>query len=305
MPGQAHRIAIGQIEAVRGDVQANVAAMTGMVREAQQRGAEMIAFPELSLTGYYIGKGFEDVAITLESEPMTQMRELAHDIDICFGFIEETPSALFYNSAVYLSEGRIRQLHRKVYLPTYGMFDERRYFGSGWNVGAFETDITRAAMLICGDAWHLPLPYLAAHDGADLLIIPSASSVEGLTDTTPSDRAWEMMCRSYALTLSCFVMFINFGGSDGNLTYWGGSLVAGPDGNLIAQSQTSGQDLVVADLDLGALRRQRIRLPFRRDDSLAYTLELGRRVMESKMHREPFYDEDVRPPSSMPPPKPR
>lgn len=297
------RIALGQITPKVADLAYNADLMAGRVEAARDAGCRMIVFPELALTGYLIDNRFSDAAILLDSDTMQRFRKLSRDIDICFGFIEETTTSLFYNSAAYLCEGKIRHLHRKIYLPTYGLFDEKRYYGSGWDVSAFETGVRRSAMLICGDAWHLPLPYMAAHDGADVLLILAASSKQGLAETTSSERAWESMCCSYALTLSCFVVFANFGGNSGEYEYWGGSFVAGPDGNLIAQSSTAGEDLLMVDLDLSKLRKQRIRLPFRRDDSLAYTLQLGQRILDAKIKRDAFYGEvDT---DQAPPPKPR
>lgn len=300
------RIALGQISTKIGDTEHNAELMAQRIAAARDAGCRAIIFPELALTGYVIDRRFSDAATMLDSDIMKRFRELSRSIDVCFGFIEETRTSLFYNSAVYLCEGRIRHLHRKIYLPTYGPFDEKRYYGSGWDVSAFESTVSRSALLICGDAWHLPLPYLAAHDGADLLIIIAASSKQGLSDTTSCERAWEWMCRSYALTLSCFVIFVNRAGSDGEHDYWGGSFVIGPDGNLVVQSQTEEDDLLIADVDLAWLRRQRVKLPFRRDDSLAYTLQLGQRIVEAKIQRDTFYadTEDIEITQS-PPAKPR
>lgn len=303
MSPQPRRVAIGQIDNRCGDLEHNAEVMRHQIDAAREAGCELIVFPELSLTGYLIDDRFADAAIMLHGDMMERFRAMSKPIDICLGFIEETPSSLFFNSAAYLADGKIKHLHRKVYPPTYGMFNERRYFAAGWDVSAFDTRIARSAVLICGDAWHLPLPYMAAHDGADVLLILAASSRQGLADTTPCEKAWEWMCRSYALTLSCFVVFANRSGNDGKLDFWGGSFVVGPDGNLIAQSQTAGADLVVADLDIAQLRRQRIKLPFRRDDSLAYTLQLGQRVMASKVNRDAFYGDPDTPRS--PPPTPR
>jgi predicted amidohydrolase len=283
------RLAIGQIPSHPADLEGNLETMTEAVGRAKEHEAQIIAFPELALTGYLADKRFVDVAIGTDGEVMNRFRELSRDIDILLGFIEETPTSLFYNAAAYLRHGRLIHLHRKIYLPTYGPFDERRYYGAGWDVSAFDTDVARSAVLICGDAWHVPLPYMAAHDGADVIYVIAASSVEGLGETTSAERAWERMCRSYALTLSCYVVFVNFGGRQGDHHYWGGSFVVGPDGNLVAQSQTDEPDLVFADLDREALRQQRVKLPFRRDDSLQYTLQLGQRVLESKTMRDKYY----------------
>jgi len=274
----------------RSDVAGNLERIAEVVERAEGAGVNHLVFPELAVTGYLVDQTFSEAAMKLDGPEVDRLRQLSRNLDLSVGLIEETASALFYNSAIFLERGKIRHVHRKVYPPTYGMFDERRYFAAGWDVAAYDTDHGRVAMLVCGDAWHLPLPYLAAHDGADVLFILAASSNEGLTDTTPCAEAWHLMCRSYALTLSCFVVFANLAGADGVFNYWGGSFVAGPDGNLIAESKSSEPDFVVADLDYCQLRQQRIKLPFRRDDSLAHTIQLAQRVVKAKVRRDQFYD---------------
>jgi len=284
------RIGIGQIEAEAADVEGNLDRIAAMADRAESAGVGHLVLPELALTGYLTDRRFASASVRLDGAPMDRLRELSRRVAITTGFIEETPASIFHNSAVHLEDGRVRHRHRKIYLPTYGIFDERRYYGPGWEVAAFDTAAGRMAILICGDAWHLPLAYLAANDGADVLLILAASSNEGLTETTPCSRAWHWMCCSYALTLSCFVVFANLAGSADGHTFWGGSFVAGPDGNVIAESETSREDLVVADLDFATLREQRIRLPFRRDDSIAHTIALAQRIHRARLRRERFED---------------
>lgn len=303
MGGNGLRLCIGQIDSVRNGSARNLRRIADMVDRAEAENADLLVFPELALTGYLVDKRFSKAAVKLDGPQVDRLRKLSQRVTICLGLIEETNTALFYNSAVFLEHGEIRHVHRKIYPPTYGMFDERRYFAAGWEVSAFDTDHGRMAILICGDAWHIPLAYLAANDGADVLLILAASSREGLTDTTSCPDAWHAVCRSYALTLSCFVVFANLAGKSGDHHFWGGSFVAGPDGNMIAQSQTSEPDLLVADIDFSALREQRIRLPFRRDDSLVHTIQTAQRVLKAKTRRDQIAD--VGGSQAPVPPKPR
>lgn len=304
MTRESFRVSIAQLASIRGEVEHNLTLITERVEQAKKAGADLVVFPELALTGYIVDPRFASLAVTLDSPTMDRLRSLADGIDVILGFIEETSTSMFYNSAAHLSGGDILHLHRKIYLPTYGMFDERRYYGPGWDVMPYDTEYIRTAMLICGDAWHLPLAYLAAHGGADLLVIPAASSQEGLADTTPTEGAWRSLCRTYALTLSSFVVFANMAeGEQDEYTFLGGSFIAGPDGQILAESSISSDDLVTCDLDPGALRQQRIRLPFRRDDSLAHTLELGRRTLNAKIRRDHPYAGSTAPPAVPPKPK--
>jgi len=279
------RVAVAQMTSVLGDVEANLDRVADYVVRAEGQGVDLLVFPELALSGYPVGPWFSDAAVKPGSEVMERLKRLSCRVAISIGIIEETEDVQFYNSAVFLSGGRIRHVHRKVYPPNYKIFDEARYFGRGRTVAAFDTPWCRMAMLICGDCWHLTLPYMAVHDGADVLIVLAASSREGLSHTVSCQDAWERMNRSYALTLSSFVVFANHVGEASGLQFWGGSHIVKPDGNFAAQASLEEPQLLVMDLDLSMLRNHRLVLPFRRDDQLDITLRIGHNVLHNKTLR--------------------
>lgn len=255
------------------------------VEQAEAQDVDVLLFPELALSGYPAGAWYADCSLTVNSPHVRRLRELSKKVAIVTGFIEETEDVQFYNSAMYLSGGQIRHVHRKLYPPNYRLFDEGRYFGTGWTVQAFDTPWARMAILICGDCWHLPLPYMAVHDGADVLLFLAASSNEGLSRTVSCQYAWERMNRSYALTLSSFVVFANHAGVKDDLHFWGGSHMVLPDGNFLAQAQIGEPELLITELDMDMLRRQRLILPFRRDDKLSLTVDMGQRILAQKGQR--------------------
>ncbi len=281
--------AVGQLDTVLADVKANLQLIEEQVAQALERGAGLILFPELALSGYSVGAKFSEVSTRLNCPEMRRLRTLSRKIDICLGFIEETDDVDFFNSSVYLSGGDILHLHRKIYLPTYGRFDERRYFGQGRDLSAFNTRFGRMAMLICGDCWHLPMPYLAVHDGADILLVLAASSEQGLAETVHPRKAWNAMNHSTALTMNSFVLFANRAGVENDLQFWGGSRIILPDGNVLSEGAPNQQDLIAAEIDMQLMRQQRIILPFRRDDQLELTLRLGQRILERKEHRQRLF----------------
>lgn len=312
MPKQSLRVGVAQMTCQLSDVEANLDIIAEFVAQARTEGVQLLVFPELATSGYDVGSQFSQAAIRADGAEAKRLQELSQDVDLAVGFIEETENVQFFNSAMYLSGGKIRYVHRKVYPPNYRIFEERRYFGAGEGVGAFNTAWSRMGMLICGDAWHLSLPYLIAHDGANVLNVMAASSTEGLSPSVSSADAWERMNRSYALTLSTFVIFANRVGSEAGLHFWGGSHIILPDGNLLAKAPLHEPDLLVADLDFEMLRHQRLILPFRRDDSLELTVDLGRRIREAKSYRrdgflcamEPMERAHQRSAPSPPPPGP-
>ena len=292
----ALRIAIGQMDCRLGDLEANLATVGRMCGEAADQGAQLIVFPELALSGYAIGPGFAETSLHPTSPEVETLKSLSRRIAIALGFIEETEDAEFFNSAVFLEDGHIRHVHRKVYLPNYRIFGERRYFGAGQGMWAFDTPWCRMAILICGDMWHLGMPYLAAHDGADILLVMAASSTEGLTPAISVRDAWERMNQSCALTLSNFIVFSNRVGTERppdcgtTLEFWGGSHICAPCGRMLKQAAIGESEVLIADLDLTELRRQRLILPFRRDDSLSFTLDVGRKIIRAKSRRrDGFY----------------
>ncbi len=285
MAERSLRVGVAQMDPILGDVEANLDIVERFVDEAEERGVDLLVFPELALTGYPLGDWFPDVTLRPDSPHTRRLRALSTRVAIVVGFIEETEDVDFYNSAMYLANGEIHHIHRKIYLPNYRIFNDKRHFGAGAEVRAFDTPWGRIAMLVCADCWHLSIPYLAVHDGADILVVLAASSREGLSHTVACDAAWDRMNRSYALTLSTFMVFANFAGEEEGLHFWGGSHVVLPDGNVQARAPMDVPTLLVADLDLGFLRRQRLVLPFRRDDSLRLTLDLGSEILQAKTER--------------------
>ncbi|MGB9879268.1 MAG: nitrilase-related carbon-nitrogen hydrolase, partial [Anaerolineae bacterium] len=211
-----------------------------------------------------------DVAISVtENHPiMAELLSASQAMDLVVGFVEEEPRHRYYISAAYLSQGRIVHVHRKVYLPTYGMFEEGRYLAAGDCFRAFSTRFARMGMLICEDFWHMSSPYALWLDGADVLLLISASPGRGLSPEAVlgSSRSVELVNQVYATFLTDFVLHCNRVGFEDGLNFWGGSTIFGPDGKLIAQAPYFEETLLIAELDLGALRRARIQLPLLRDE---------------------------------------
>lgn len=285
MEARRFRVGIAQMDCVLADVEANLKLVEEFVDRAAAEQVDLLVFPELALSGYLVRERFHEVSTRLDSPAIERLRELSHTMALVVGILEETEDVEFFNSSIYLSKGAIRHLHRKVYLPTYGRFDERRYFGAGSEVQAFDTVLGRMAMLVCGDCWHLTLPYMAVHDGADVLLVLAASSKQGLAGTVHPRTAWENLNYTYALTMGSFVVFANRAGVEEGLHFWGGSQVVLPDGRVAAQGALDAPDLVVADIDPAVLRRQRIVLPFRRDDQLELTERLAAGILKRKARR--------------------
>ncbi len=263
-------LALAQINTKLGDVDANLEKHLALARDARQGGAGLILFPELSLTGYVLQDLAPAVASLSEADNpvFRRLLEASRDLDMVIGFVDEDPRRRFYIASAYLSRGEIVHVHHKVYLPTYGLFDEGRFFAPGDSVRAFDTRFGRAGMLICEDFWHASLPYLLWQDGAELLLFASASPGRGLNaDPKLASSAWvEHINRAYASLFTIFAAHANRVGFEDGLNFWGGSTVFDPDGNLLAQAPYFEETLTLRELDLNQLHRTRARLPLLRDE---------------------------------------
>lgn len=266
-------LALAQIATKLGDVEANLEKHLAYIREAQAQGADLVVFPELSLTGYVVQDLTPWVAHrpTVEDAIFRPLLEASRRIDMVVGFVDEDPRNRFYIAAAYLSEGRVVHVHHKVYLPTYGLFDEGRFFAWGDAVQAFDTRFGRMGILICEDFWHASPPYLLWLDGAEVLLFTSASPGRGLTDAPQLESArWvEHINRAYASLFTVFVAHSNRVGFEDGLNFWGGSTVFAPDGGLLAQAAYFEEALLLHEVDLRELHRVRARLPLLRDERTA------------------------------------
>jgi predicted amidohydrolase len=279
----AFKVALAQINPRLGDLGANLALYEEKIRLAAQQGADLVLFPELSLTGYILRDMVPEVALKLSSPEIQRLKKLSREVSFVGGLVEEGPDYRYYNAAVFFDRGEARHVHRKVYLPTYGMFDEQRYFARGDRVRAFDTRFGRVAILICEDLWHPSTIYLAALDGAQAILCPSTSPLRGLTEGRPQDdnaRYWEALNRTYAETFGLFMIYGNRVGFEDGVGFWGGSEVVDPFGKRAAKANYYEEDFIVAEIALEAVRRKRTAAPLLRDEDIDLTINELMRIRE-------------------------
>jgi predicted amidohydrolase len=255
------RVALAQVECALGDVPGNAR----RVREtlAAAPAADLVVFPELTLTGYQLARVGDDVSLAIGDPEITGLAAQA-DAAFVVGFAE-AGAVHTYNSAAYLEGGAVRHVHRKLYLPTYDIWEERKHFTPGAEMRAFDTRFGRMAILLCADAWQPALAVLAVQDGARVLIVP-ANSAPRLADI---EETWRDITRFYARVLQCYVIFVNKVGEEPGLRFWGGSHIYAPGGELVAEAPRDEPALLCADLDLDAVRRVRREMPLVKEARLA------------------------------------
>jgi predicted amidohydrolase len=274
-------IGLAQIYPKLGDVQANLQKHLSWISDAAEKGVDLLVFPELSMTGYQVQDLVSEVAIRAdERDPVfSAMLEASRQLDIMFGFVQRDVRNRYYIAAAYLSNGECLHVHRKVYLPTYTMFDEGRFFDQGESIRAFDTRFGRVGMLICEDFWHMSPPYVLWQDGADILLLHSASPSRGLdaSDRLVSSRWVELVNQAYGSMLTNYVVHCNRVGYEDGKNFWGGSSVVDPNGEFLTHGHYFDEALIVQTIDLNQLNRTRARLPLLRDEqSFLVQRELAR-----------------------------
>ena len=282
-------VGLAQIDPALGDRDRNLERHRDWVRQATAAGANLLVFPELSLTGYFLKDLVPDSAIRLDDPIMRELGALSTDLDIVVGAVVEEPDHRYFNASLYFSRGELVHLHRKVYLPTYGMFDEQRYFAPGDRFRSFRTGFGRAGILVCEDIWHLSSAYILSLEGVDMIICPSSSPGRGITtdERLGTAESYNLVCRTYAQFLTTFFLYCNRVGFEDGANFWGGSMVIGPNGDIIAQQEDADEALVLASLDLAEVRRERLTNPLLRDERLELTINELRRVWHERT-RKPF-----------------
>lgn len=264
------KVGLAQIYPKIGDVKSNLDKHLDYIRQADEQGVDLIVFPELSLTGYQVQDLVPEVAIkpTRDDEVFRTMLDASHNMDIVFGFVHEDKRQRFYTASAYLSGGECLHIHHKIYLPTYAMFDEGRYFDQGENARAFDTRFGRVGMLICEDFWHMSPAYLLWQDGADILVFHSASPSRGLDggDRLSGSRWVELVNQAYGSMFTNYVIHCNRVGYEDGKNFWGGSTIVDPDGEFVVHAPYFDEALVVQEIDLNQLHRTRSRLPLLRDE---------------------------------------
>ncbi len=265
-------VALVQVKPRKGDREANFAALREIFAQLQAEGKpDLIVLPEAAMTGYFL----EGAVYELAYETHAFVDRLAAEwraaggkgeVDIVSGFFENDRGT-YYNSAVYATLGgnepRVVHVHRKMFLPTYGVFDEERFLSRGRRLSAFDTKFGCAAMLICEDAWHAIMPTIAAIKGARLLIIPSASPGRGLAGEAELESVshWRDLMRDHAVEHGIFVLYAGLTGFEGGKGMTGSSCIVGPTGNVIAQAPALGACIVRASIDLTDIDVARASLP--------------------------------------------
>ncbi|MBX7045930.1 MAG: hypothetical protein K1X86_08830 [Ignavibacteria bacterium] len=270
------KAAIAQINSVLGDLNKNIERHMECCNKAIEKKADIIIFPELSLTGYSVKDINYDIAFNpYKSDKLKKLTELSKKISIVAGFVEEDEKYAVYNSAILLEDGEIKGIHRKMYPPTYGIFEEYRYFSKGTDCIPIDSKFGKLGIMVCEDLWHLSVPYTMAMAGAKILIGIACSPTRLAVDTEHF-KNYDINSehhKTYARILSSYLLFCNRVGFEDGVNFWGGSEAVDPSGNIISVAKIFEEDMIYAEIEESEVQRARRNARHFIDEDLDKTLK--------------------------------
>jgi len=277
------KIAIAQISSKLANIDANLEKHLSYIEKAKDENADIIIFPELSLTGYSVKDAVYDVAMTCDDDRLKPLYKASENISICVGMVELTDNFEAKNTNLFLENGKIAARHRKVYLPTYGVYEEKRYFTPGNRFRAFDSQYGRFGMLICEDLWHPSSTSILALDGALAIFVNSAGILRGVhgKDKPENIQIWENLNRTSAHLFTSYLIFCNRVGSEDGLMFWGGSEIVDPHGKLVVKAPYFDEELIIAEIDWLKLKHARIHTTYLSDERLDIVSEELHRIAKS------------------------
>jgi predicted amidohydrolase len=255
-------VALAQISCKVGDKKHNINTMKKNIKQAKEKGANLVIFPELSLTGYSNRDLAYELAESIPGPSIHSLEEIAkkENMHIVFGMPEQSEKAhaVLYNTAVLLGPDGLISKYRKMHLPTHSVFEEKRYFRLGYEAPVFETEIGKIGLTICYDIFFPEISRLLRLKGSQLIICISASPAV-------RRRFFEVFTAARALENTVFLAYVNLVGVENGLQFWGGSRIIAPNGSIIAKARYDEEDLVIGTIDYADLKRAEAFVPTLRD----------------------------------------
>jgi predicted amidohydrolase len=272
--GSYMKLGIAQVAPVFGNVDANITEMLNIMRNNKGK-ADLLVFPELSLTGYDLKEQLYDLALTTDSKEIIQVCQTSEELgmSVVFGFVEQGKGDQIYNSAMMIKDGKVFSVQRKMYPTNYGVFEEGKYFSKGKKVYVQQVGSFTSSMLICNDLWQPSLPHIAAHHHTSLLIGMINSPEGGLGSQYSSSVGWETVGKFYASIYGCYVVLVNRVGSENDISFYGRSKVIDPYGRIIVQCPYGEPSIQIAEIDTSLVKEIRTLLPVIRDEDVNVTMK--------------------------------
>ena len=306
--------AIYQTSPILLNLQTNLDNVLQKIHEGKENGAQLIIFPELALTGYFVGQRYHEVALRMDSGEIQKIVSATKGTAAVVGFIEESLSMNFYNSALVAIDGKLLFAYRKLNLPNYGVFEERKYFSPGKRVPVFRLHNMNISIFICNDLWHPSLPYLGVAQKADVFVTLFNSSQGSMGTEFSNIESWGIINKFYSRVFGIYNLCANRVGEEAwnerdsmlaiehpqdgaplaktlenikvPFKFWGGSEIINPFGQQIAKAALYEKDAIFGEISKDLLRQKRILLPYLRNDDPFFTHRELQRILHGKENRD-------------------
>ncbi len=286
------KVAVYQTAPVLLDVQANLENIIHKIHRGKEKGARLIVFPELALTGYFVRHRYHEAALRLDSNEIQKLAAATRGTAAVVGFIEESPAMNFYNSALVAVDGQVLFAYRKLNLPNYGAFEERKFFSPGKRVPVFKLNGLTVSVFICNDLWHPAGPYLGICQKADVFITILNSAAESMGTEFSNIESWEVINKFYSRIFGIYNVVANRVGEESageedlslpeavghpgiprlyHSRFWGGSELVNPFGQTVAKAAMYEEDELLGEISRELLRKKRIVLPYLKADDPYFT----------------------------------
>ena len=296
------KIAIHQTNPRLLDIQTNMEEIINRIDRERDNKVQLNVFPELALTGYFVGSRYHEAALRLDSPEIIRLVAATKGTAAVIGFIEESPSMNFYNAALIAINGCIIHCYRKLNLPNYGLFEEKKYFSGGKRIPVFKLHGFNIAVFICNDLWHPALPYLGICQKADIFVSIFNSSQGSMGAEFSNIDSWRIINTFYSRIFGIYNICANRVGKEGPLVrrsrdrlaterdeerilynFWGGSEIINPFGQVTSKAALDEEDTIYGTIDRDMLRKKKILLPYLRNDDPYFThRELERILFDKK-----------------------
>jgi NAD+ synthase (glutamine-hydrolysing) len=252
------KVALAQVAPKFGDVSFNINKHLEWIFKAKEKGADIVVFPELALTGYSLKDMSSEIAIRPDGKGLEPIRRASKDIGIVVSFPELGDDFIPYISMGFFYGGELVHLYRKVHPPTHGMFEELKFFGVGNSIRAFDTPWVRMGMMVCRDIWHPELAFVLSADNATFMVASSAIPARNLSaGGFGVQDSMKRTVQNTALTNQSWVVMCNRVGIEDGVSFLGGSLVCSPSGKIVKELPILEEALEIVEIDLEQLRRDR------------------------------------------------
>lgn len=278
------KVGVAQIETLLGDLPRALDVHLEIMEQARSSELDLLLFPELSLIGHHGCELAPGHALSITDPIVRRLAEVSGPMCTVFGLLEESGGARYFNTSLAVRDGRIIAHHRKLVPCLYGKLDEGKYVGRGSHLATFPaqpwTSPWYGGILICNDLWHPPYAHLLANRGATILLVPVSSGVEAVSEAFDNPSGWMVALKHTAMVYGLPVLMANRTGVERDLTFWGGSCILDPRGQVVAQAGDQPNTLLTLDLDYDQVRQARLDLPILRDTDLSHMARLYQQLVD-------------------------